>query len=202
MRQTLADLINFANIVKVGFQLTASPCEALDIATAAYEAIRDAAEEKGVAIEILLDPAVNTVIADPVRLQQALLNLLFNSIKFTPAGGVIVFEIKREDDDSIAFSVSDSGEGMSAEFRPKLFENFTQETPTDSNVSNLGLGLAIVKEIVKLHAGKLSAFSSGKGKGATFKFTLPLTRSLAGAQLDSCKNRSDRRKKLSQTYTW
>jgi signal transduction histidine kinase len=67
MRQTVVDLMNFSNIVKVGFQLTLSSCNALAITTAAYEAVRDAADEKGISIDIDLDPEIHTFIADPIR---------------------------------------------------------------------------------------------------------------------------------------
>src|SRR5581483_12071014 len=132
-----------------------------------------AAQAKDIRIVPALD-AVGTVRGDFARLQQVVCNLLSNAIKFTPAGGQIEVALLRRDD-AAEISVTDSGQGIKAEFLPLVFDRFRQE---DGSISRrhggLGLGLAIVRHLVELHAGSVEAQSAGEGKGAKFIVRLPI----------------------------
>ena len=112
--------------------------------------------------------------ADATRLQQIGWNLLSNAIKFTPRGGAVHVSLVRENDAAI-LRVRDTGEGISAELLPHVFDRYRQEEG-DANKSRqgLGLGLAIVRHLVESHGGSIQAFSEGKGRGAEFAVTLPL----------------------------
>jgi two-component system CheB/CheR fusion protein len=111
---------------------------------------------------------------DPVRIQQVVMNLLSNALKFTPAGGRIVVEMGRVGDEAMV-RVVDNGRGIPAHFLPHVFGLFRQvNTPTTRQEGGLGIGLALVDGIVRLHGGRVSAGSKGEGKGATFTVYLPL----------------------------
>jgi len=109
-----------------------------------------------------------------MRLQQIVWNLLSNAVKFTPKGGQVTVRLKREYS-SVVIVVSDTGEGISIEFLPYIFDPFRQAESTSKRQHNgLGLGLAIVRHLVEAHGGTISASSKGRGKGAIFTVTFPL----------------------------
>jgi signal transduction histidine kinase len=109
--------------------------------------------------------------ADGRRLQQVIWNLLFNAVKFTPAGGVIRLAIRRFDG-MVDIDIADSGQGIEAEDLPHVFGAFRLQQ--HDNASGLGLGLYIARRIVELHGGTLSVSSAGRGQGATFSIRLPV----------------------------
>jgi PAS domain S-box-containing protein len=132
-------------------------------------------EEKNQTIEIDLkdDPVVNI---DSGRLFQVISNLLSNSLKFTKNGGKIeINTIQRGSE--IIFKIKDNGIGIKKEYIENIFEKFQTYDSNIENYSNnrgTGLGLYISRGIIEAHGGKMSVFSKGEGKGATFTFSLPL----------------------------
>jgi signal transduction histidine kinase len=112
---------------------------------------------------------------DPVRLAQALCNLLDNASKYTPDGGKIGLSVLATDE-HVAITVSDNGIGMTPQAVSDIFEPFVQE-PHAVNFSGvgLGLGLTVVRELVQAHGGKVVGSSAGPGLGSRFVVTLPLT---------------------------
>ena len=108
---------------------------------------------------------------DKTRLQQILLNLLSNAIKFTPEHGTITIRTSA-DDDSVALDVTDTGEGITSDLLPHVFERFRQGENSRQH-GGLGLGLAIVRDLVELHGGTITAASEGSGKGACFTVRFP-----------------------------
>lgn len=134
------------------------------------------AEAKQIRLTAEIDAAVGPVRADPDRIQQVIWNLLSNAIKFTPAGGRVSFELRREHQDAL-ISVTDTGRGIAAEFLPHVFERFRQADATAMRRhSGLGLGLAITQQLVELHGGSTAVESPGLGQGARFLVRLPLSR--------------------------
>ena len=109
--------------------------------------------------------------ADGQRLQQVCWNLLFNAVKFTPAGGVVRIGIRRLGD-VVEIDIADSGQGIEADDLPHVFGAFKLQQ--HDNAAGLGLGLYIARRIVELHGGTLSVSSAGRGQGATFVIRLPL----------------------------
>jgi len=100
--------------------------------------------------------------------------LLSNAVKFTPQGGKITIRIVQEKSHAKVM-VQDTGQGIEAEFLPRVFDRFRQaDSSTTRSFGGLGLGLAIVRHLVELHGGTVSAYSEGVGKGATFTATFPL----------------------------
>ncbi len=108
---------------------------------------------------------------DSDRINQVIVNLLMNAIKFTPDTGVI--EVSSwKDDESVYVKVSDKGIGVTEKEKDSLFKPFPG-IQHGLNVPSTGLGLSITKGIVELHGGKIGAESEGKGKGSAFTFSLP-----------------------------
>jgi CheY-like chemotaxis protein len=125
-------------------------------------------------LQTVLDPRAGTVLGDGGRLQQVVWNLLTNAIKFTPKGGRVQVVLERVNS-HVEIRVSDSGQGIKAEFVPHLFDRFRQaDASTTKRHGGLGLGLSIVKHLVELHGGSVSAKSAGEGQGATFVVSLPI----------------------------
>jgi CheY-like chemotaxis protein len=119
--------------------------------------------------------------ADPVRIEQAVGNLIVNAAKFTPAGGVITVEVLREGGAGVV-RVSDTGVGIRADMLDTIFDLFAQSDVTLARTEGgLGIGLTLVKRLVELHGGTVTASSAGPGKGACFEARLPLTPDLAPA---------------------
>jgi CheY-like chemotaxis protein len=118
---------------------------------------------------------------DAERLQQVIWNLLANAIKFTPDGGAVDVFIEPAGD-HVQVRVVDTGQGISQDFLPHVFERFRQaDGSTTRRHTGLGLGLAIARQLVELHGGTLQADSPGQGRGATFTMRLPVVGSGAAA---------------------
>jgi signal transduction histidine kinase len=118
---------------------------------------------------------------DPVRLEQAICNLVVNSAKFTPAGGSISVETRIDAGDGVV-TVSDNGIGIRPDMLESIFDLFTQsEVTIDRTKGGLGIGLTLVKRLLELHGGTVNAYSEGLGKGARFEARLPLAETEATA---------------------
>jgi CheY-like chemotaxis protein len=141
---------------------------------AAVDSIRLAAQSKNIQLQMVADPSTGLVSGDPGRLQQIIWNLLSNAVKFTPAGGTVHTHLRLSNSE-VQIVVKDSGQGISRDFLPFVFERFRQGDGSLTRThKGLGLGLAIVRHLVELHGGSVQAESEGEGKGATFTVTLPL----------------------------
>jgi PAS domain S-box-containing protein len=168
----ITDLLDLSRITSGTLRLYMIPVDLAVAIESAIDTIRPTAQAKAIQIESLLEPIFGYVLADMDRLQQIIGNLLSNAIKFTPEGGYI--QVKLEClGDRIQVKVSDTGQGISAEFLPYVFDRFRQATGTGSQ-GGLGLGLAIARHLVELHGGTIEAESPGEGQGATFTIKLPL----------------------------
>ena len=134
-------------------------------------------EEKGLRFVVNQDIVNNYVFCDKLRLNQILINLLGNAVKFTPEGGTITLDIKQE---MVApegygvylFKVKDTGIGIAKEFHDKIFEAFEREKITEqSGIQGTGLGLAITRNIIEMMGGRIS-LESELGKGTKFVITI------------------------------
>jgi PAS domain S-box-containing protein len=172
--QLISDLLDMSRIISGKMRLEVQRVELPAIIEASLESIRPAADAKSVRIQSIVDPILHPVHGDPARLQQVVWNLLSNAVKFTPRGGRVQVVLARVES-HVVLSVSDTGEGMPAEFLPHLFERFLQaDSSATREHGGLGLGLAIVKQLVELHGGRVHASSDGEGRGSTFVVELPL----------------------------
>ncbi len=143
------------------------------------EAMRPAAESKGLSLSLEVRGPIPPLEGDRARLEQVMNNLLSNAIKFTPEGGEVWVRLTREDN-QIEVAVADTGIGIAPEEMPRLFGKFFRATSAvERRIGGTGLGLFITKSIVELHGGKIWV-ESELGKGSTFYFTLPLKRAERG----------------------
>lgn len=134
-----------------------------------------AAEAKGINIQHDIPSEVPQVLGDPDNLQQVLLNLLGNAIKFSPSGTEVIVRVETQTSSNgmeVRFSVSDSGPGIPVEEQSLVFHKYYRVSGTRDHVDGVGLGLSISKHIVEAHGGTVWV-RSDVGKGSTFGFTLP-----------------------------
>ena len=170
------DLLDVSRIVAGTLHLAPQPVDLVAVAQAALDAVRPLAATKNVQLAFSPDlPAIETVSGDAGRLQQVIWNLLANAIKFTPEGGRVDVFIEPSND-HMEVRVVDTGQGISPDFLPHVFERFRQaDGATTRRHTGLGLGLAIVRQLVELHGGTVHAASQGVGRGATFTVRLPIS---------------------------
>ncbi|CAN5620397.1 ATP-binding protein [soil metagenome] len=175
--QIIEDLLDMSRIISGKVRLETQPLDLVAIVQAAVEAVRPAADGKGIRLKCAITPLPNLFISgDANRIQQVLWNLLTNALKFTPKGGSV--EARFEYSDTHAeISVVDSGDGIKPEFLPYVFDRFRQaDATTTRRHGGLGLGLSIVKQLTELHGGSVRVTSPGIGYGSTFVVALPLAR--------------------------
>ena len=172
--QLIEDLLEVSRIVAGKMRLDVRPVDLAATMEAAIESIRPTAAVKGVRLQTILDPLAGPISGDAQRLQQVVWNLLSNAVKFTPKGGRVQVLLRRANS-HVEIVVSDTGQGISPEFLPHVFERFQQASSGSTRKhGGLGLGLAIVRHLVELHGGAVRAESLGEGQGATFVIDLPM----------------------------
>jgi PAS domain S-box-containing protein len=171
--QLIADILDVSRIVTGKLRIELRPIDVAPIAAAAIDAVRPAAEAKGVRLDA--DVAFpGTIMGDPDRLQQVVWNLLTNAIKFTPRGGTITLTCAGDGANAVV-RVSDTGEGIEPGLLPFVFDRFRQGDASATRPhGGLGLGLSIVRHLVELHGGEVHATSDGAGHGATFIVQFPV----------------------------
>lgn len=131
-------------------------------------------QEKGLELRLEIAKQLGQTVGNQQHLTQVMYNLLDNSRKFSPKGGIVTLQAHRGEDE-VTVSVSDQGVGVPLEKLPRLFERFYQvDGSMTRRFGGMGLGLALAKEIVQAHGGHIWAESEGEGKGLTVSFTLPL----------------------------
>ncbi|HET6977295.1 MAG TPA: ATP-binding protein [Pyrinomonadaceae bacterium] len=168
------DLLDVSRIITGKLTLDRGAIEMAHVVSDAVNTLRPAADAKHITIETSFDAEAGPVLGDANRLQQVVWNLLSNAVKFTPKHGRIDVALQRVNSE-VQVSVGDSGEGISSEFLPYVFDRFSQgDGKTTRSHSGLGLGLAIVRQLVESHGGTVNAHSDGPGCGATFKFRIPV----------------------------
>jgi signal transduction histidine kinase len=173
LSRLVEELLDVSRITLGGVQLDWQIVDVPALVDMAAAGIRPAAEAKGIRLTVTSASQVPRVAGDPTRLQQVILNLLTNALKFTPKGGDVVAEV-RDEGEWVVLTVSDTGEGIEPQFLPFVFDMFRQGEATASRAhGGLGIGLSIVRRLVELHGGTVSAASGGRGRGATFTVRLP-----------------------------
>jgi PAS domain S-box-containing protein len=172
--QLVEDILDVSRIIRGQLRLNVRPVTLVPVIESALDTVRPAADAKSIRLQSVLDPAAGPVSGDSDRLQQIIWNLLTNAVKFTPKGGRVQICLERINS-HVEITVADTGQGISAEFLPYVFDRFRQADGSITRSYNgLGLGLAIVRHLVELHGGTVHAESPGKGLGARFTVKLPL----------------------------
>jgi signal transduction histidine kinase/DNA-binding response OmpR family regulator len=166
------DLLDLSRIEHGKLVLSVGPIEMVKVVHAALDAVRQAADAKGVRLQPVLDSHA-TIVGDADRLQQVVWNLLSNAIKFTPRDGRVQVTLRRRAS-HVELTVDDTGQGIDSELLPFVFDRFRQGDPSFARrAGGLGLGLAIARSLVELHGGTIHAASDGRGTGAKFTVRLP-----------------------------
>jgi CheY-like chemotaxis protein len=168
------DILDVSRIITGNLLFDLHPVELAPVIEAAINAVRPTADAKGVGLEAEFDSAPLVVSGDANRLQQVIWNLISNAVKFTEKGGCVSLGL-RPVNSSVEIKVADTGQGISPEFLPFVFDRFRQADSTSTRQhGGLGLGLAIARHLVEIHGGTIRAESPGNGGGATFTLKLPL----------------------------
>jgi PAS domain S-box-containing protein len=172
--QLINDLLDVSRIVAGKLQIEKRPVDLRVVIEHALDSVRRETEGRHHTVTCTIDPDVAWVSGEAVRLEQIVVNLLGNAVKFTPDGGRIDVRLDRHE--SLArITVSDTGQGIEPAMLPHVFESFRQaDSSSTRRHGGLGLGLAIVRRLVALHSGRVEASSAGHGRGATFAVHLPL----------------------------
>jgi PAS domain S-box-containing protein len=179
------DLLEVSRITSGVVHLELGRCHLADVVERAVESIKFYATAFHNKVYVLEHDDSIWLMADAARLEQVLVNLLNNAVKFTPPGGMIMLRFERDADD-VVLRVRDTGIGIAPEMLPRVFDLFTQETRSlDRSQGGLGIGLTLVRKIVELHGGRVEAFSGGKGHGTEFVVRLPAEPAAAIAQRPS-----------------
>jgi len=170
------DLLDFARIEAGKLELEAAPVDLENLVQGVCELLSPKAHEKGLDIAWSVDADVPSVMADDGRLRQVLFNLAGNAVKFTEAGGVLISvsaeAVKKKGQVKVRFEVRDTGPGIPASAKQKVFEEFGHADPSHAvRYGGAGLGLAVVKRLVEAMGGGVG-LESVLGEGSTFSFAV------------------------------
>jgi PAS domain S-box-containing protein len=171
--ELIDELLDMSRIMAGKLSLERTAIDLPTVIRSAVEVVQSAADTKRIRLGVDIDPTVGPMYADAPRLQQVVLNLLSNAVKFTPEDGSVRVRVQRAGSE-VHLSVTDTGEGIAAEFLPFVFQPFRQANAfTTRSHGGLGLGLSIVRHLVEAHGGTVAVESEGVGRGATFIVRLP-----------------------------
>ena len=173
LSELVAELLELARIESQQVPLQKTPSDPCEILKKGSERLRLQAERAGLSLAVECKEGLPQISADPPRLEQVLVNLIHNAVKFTPRGGSILVSAKQADE-VVEFSVQDTGVGIAEENIGRIFERFYKTDPA-RNKSGTGLGLAIAKHMVEAHGGYIG-LESNEGKGSRFFFTIPIAK--------------------------
>jgi signal transduction histidine kinase/CheY-like chemotaxis protein len=173
MSLLLDDLLDISRITRGMLELRTEMTSVTSVVDAAVETSRPNLEAKHHDFSIEVPKETVRFAADPLRMAQVLSNLLTNAAKYTDPRGTIRLRATA-DADSVEFSVTDTGVGLSPEALPAVFTMFSQvKSSQDRSEGGLGIGLALSKGVVQLHGGTIEAHSAGPGKGSEFVVRIP-----------------------------
>lgn len=166
------DLLDLVRLESGKMEINREPIAMREFLQGLVSAVRNVADDRHIRIQLRVDDAVKTVMADLDKLEKILLNLIFNALKFTPAGGRVSITCGREGDE-LVLSVSDTGVGIPPEKQPFVFQRFWQgDVSAQRKYQGAGIGLALVKELTEIQQGRIEVQST-PGQGATFTVHLP-----------------------------
>jgi signal transduction histidine kinase len=172
LTRLIDDLFTMARIEETSLPLQTVPVNLHDIVTQVVEGISPVAwSQRKVSVQSVVSADLPAVLADPTRLRQILGNLLYNALRHTPEGGLIVVNAERGEGGVVRVSVSDTGVGMTSDEVAHVFERFYQVERSGRNAEGSGLGLTIVRELVEAQGGTIDV-QSELGQGTTFTFTV------------------------------
>jgi PAS domain S-box-containing protein len=174
LTRLVGECVDLTKISEGKIQIERMPVDLNQIVRASVESVRGMASERGVSVDTQMTPDPLLMMGDAMRLEQVVMNLLVNAVKYTGSGGLISICTMSIGGES-QVEVKDTGIGIDPAFLPHIFEPFRQGTSSWlTSESGLGLGLAIARQIVGMHGGRVWAESPGLGCGSTFRVRLPM----------------------------
>ncbi len=174
LQRLIDDLQELSRVEAGAYKMNLRSREVQDLVEITKTTLIRQFEEKGVALNIELDPGLPLVTADEDRIGQVLLNLVGNALQYTSAGGVVTIRARQEGDD-VQISISDTGVGIPDEHIDQIFTRFYRvDSSRSRSVGGSGIGLTIAKHLTEAHGGRIWAESPGADQGSTFTFTLPV----------------------------
>lgn len=174
MSTLLDDLLDMSRLALRKIRIERATVDLRHVLQDTVDGMDSAARAAGIQLTSALPNVPVVMRGDPGRLQQAFSNLLTNGVRYTPAGGRVNVSLTVRER-TAEIQVEDTGQGISRDELPSIFEPFWRGH--DSSSEGFGIGLALVRGIIELHDGTIAAFSDGLGKGAQFCITLPLSAS-------------------------
>lgn len=154
--------------------LHSKPTDLKELINNAIASLQLAIKTKSITLIVNLDSNLPLINVDPLRMQQAIYNVLSNAVKYNTRRGQIEVKATRTKN-AIELMIADTGEGIEPNFIPYIFDYFKQADSSTSRVyGGLGLGLAIARQVIELHGGTIHAYSLGKSFGATFTINIPI----------------------------
>ena len=169
--ELLNDILDLSKVEAGAMELERSSFQVSDAVDYSLSMVRERAARHGVRLSSTADRDVGRVYADELRFKQVLLNLLSNAVKFTPEGGSVTVSAVREGTELVV-EVTDTGPGIAAEDRERIFDSFQQGGRSPTRQEGTGLGLTLCKRIIELHDGTIWV-ESELGSGSTFGFRIP-----------------------------
>ncbi|MEO5721119.1 MAG: ATP-binding protein, partial [Chthoniobacterales bacterium] len=170
----IEDVLDITRIVNQKLSLKRVVLNVADLVRDAIEAVQPSAELQGLSLSSSIEGEDLLVNGDAMRLQQVILNLLTNAVKFTRRGGSVHLRVARERG-CAAIEVADTGKGIAADLLPHIFERFRQgDSSSTRHHGGLGLGLTIAHQLVVMHGGQIEVQSEGEGRGSLFTVLLPI----------------------------
>lgn len=173
MARLIDDLLDVSRITHGKVAMRREPVSIRDVCQAAIDTVKHLIDNRGQRLRIAIDEDLPRALGDKVRLEQIVCNLLSNASKYGRDGGRIEL-IVTGTGAGIQIVVEDDGQGIAADFLPRVFDMFAQgHASVDRPDGGLGIGLTLVKSLVELHGGDVKAESDGPGLGARFTVSLP-----------------------------
>ncbi len=166
------ETLDLARIESGALQLTPVPVDLAPVIASCRAMVATLAEQRGVSLEVTVDPQANAVLGDATRVKQVLTNLLSNAIKYNQAGGAVRLITRQASGGTIEIAVADTGMGMSEGQLRSLFQPYNRLGRDDTDIEGTGIGLVISRRLAELMGGTL-AVSSHAGEGSTFTLCLP-----------------------------
>jgi signal transduction histidine kinase len=173
MTRVVEDLLDVSRVRRGQLTIQGERVDLCAVAAHAAQTVEFTMQERNHSLSTSLPEAPLWLQADPVRLEQVLVNLLLNAAKYTLPGGHIHLSAERQGSDAV-IRVRDSGIGIDPYVLPRVFDLFVQANPSPHREAGLGIGLALVRSLVEQHGGRVTAASAGLGHGSEFTVRLPL----------------------------
>ncbi|HUR45670.1 MAG TPA: HAMP domain-containing sensor histidine kinase, partial [Candidatus Saccharimonadales bacterium] len=166
------DLLDLVRLESGAMVVKRESLDLADFSKGLISAVRQVADDKHIRLETYIDPALGLVMLDRDKLEKIILNLLFNALKFTPAGGKVELRAEKRENNFLLI-IRDTGVGISEKNLPNVFSRFWQaDDSSRRKYQGVGIGLALVKELTELQGGAVSV-ASAQGQGTTFSVRLP-----------------------------